>query len=82
MTNKERAHALCRLTGSISFTEERLERLLNEAEQRGEDKLWEEINQWKPNLHFCPEWDYLLIDKTDVEFECCRCFKHEVQDRG
>lgn len=24
-------------------------------------------------LHFCDEWDGLLIDRTDDEFGCCSC---------
>lgn len=24
-------------------------------------------------LHFCDEWDGLLIDRDDPEFECCSC---------
>ncbi len=24
-------------------------------------------------LHFCDEWDGLLIDKSDHEFDCCSC---------
>jgi hypothetical protein len=24
-------------------------------------------------LHFCDEWDGLLIDREDPEFECCLC---------
>jgi hypothetical protein len=24
-------------------------------------------------LHFCHDWDYLLIDQTDPEFDCCHC---------
>jgi hypothetical protein len=24
-------------------------------------------------LHFCDEWDGLLIDQADPEFECCSC---------
>ena len=24
-------------------------------------------------LHFCDEWDGLLIDKSDPEFDCCGC---------
>lgn len=24
-------------------------------------------------LHFCSEWDGLLIDQTDPEFDCCSC---------
>ena len=24
-------------------------------------------------LHFCADWDGLLIDQTDPEFECCHC---------
>lgn len=26
-----------------------------------------------PTLHFCPDWDSMLIDDSDVEFECCCC---------
>jgi hypothetical protein len=28
-----------------------------------------------PRIHFCPEWDYLLIDASFPEFECCICYK-------
>lgn len=35
---------------------------------------WKEINGWKPFLHFCGEWDYLLIDHHDEEFDACTCF--------
>ena len=35
---------------------------------------WAEINRWKPHLHFCPDWDFLLIDKGETEFEYCHCF--------
>lgn len=24
-------------------------------------------------LHFCYDWDGMLIDHTDPEFECCNC---------
>jgi hypothetical protein len=24
-------------------------------------------------LHFCDEWDFMLIDKDDPEFDCCIC---------
>lgn len=24
--------------------------------------------------HFCPDWDYMEIDDTCPEFECCLCF--------
>lgn len=24
-------------------------------------------------LHYCPDWDYLLIDQTDIEFDACSC---------
>lgn len=23
--------------------------------------------------HFCPDWDYMAIDETCPEFECCSC---------
>lgn len=35
--------------------------------------LWEEINQWKPTLHFCRDWDFLLIENGDPEFDACQC---------
>lgn len=24
--------------------------------------------------HYCPDWDYMLIDEGDPEFESCLCF--------
>lgn len=29
-------------------------------------------------LHFCQDWDFMLIDQTDPEFECCTCNFHPV----
>ncbi len=37
------------------------------------EHLWEEINQWKPTLHFCRDWDFLLIENGYAEFTACRC---------
>jgi hypothetical protein len=34
----------------------------------------EEINQ---GWHFCPEWDYLLINSENVEGESCTCDRKE-----
>lgn len=45
-------------------------------------KEWEEIHRWKPTLHWCPDWDYLLIQKGQAEFECCGCFQTEAKDEG
>jgi hypothetical protein len=28
--------------------------------------------------HFCPDWDFLAIDETHGEFECCSCNKEEI----
>ena len=25
--------------------------------------------------HWCPEWDYLPIDETCMEFTCCYCYE-------
>lgn len=36
----------------------------------------------EPTLHFCPDWDDLVIDKNDPEFECCLCFKKESKQTG
>ncbi|MBM6577943.1 hypothetical protein KCP91_16280 [Microvirga sp. SRT01] len=34
-------------------------------------------------LHFCDEWDGLLIDQTDDEFQCCSCqFSDEFDENG
>ncbi len=30
------------------------------------------INKQK---HYCPDWDFMEIDNTNPEFECCLCFK-------
>lgn len=38
------------------------------------EEEWKEILKWKPYLHWCAEWDGLLIDKGDPEFEVCTCF--------
>jgi len=29
------------------------------------------------NSHYCPEWDYMIIDESCPEYECCTCFKKE-----
>ena len=39
-----------------------------------EEFLWSEIHEQNPTLHFCSDWDFMLIDKRDDEFECCHCF--------
>lgn len=26
------------------------------------------------NEHYCPEWDYMLIDSTCPEYEVCTCY--------
>ena len=25
--------------------------------------------------HYCPEWDFMAIDETCVEFDACLCFQ-------
>ena len=34
---------------------------------------WKAIHMWKPSLHWCRDWDFLLIDNGDPEFENCLC---------
>lgn len=46
-------------------------------DERGSVPFWGRLI-W-PTLHFCCEWDYLLIDKTMREYECCRCYKESKQ---
>lgn len=29
--------------------------------------------------HYCPEWDYLPIDDTCMEFEVCTCDKSKLE---
>jgi len=29
--------------------------------------------------HWCPDWDYMPIDETCPEFECCTCPKDELE---
>lgn len=33
-----------------------------------------------PHRHYCPDWDYLPIDQTCIEFESCTCFEKEGVD--
>lgn len=28
-----------------------------------------------PNLHFCPDWDFLPIDSMSPEYEGCTCYR-------
>jgi hypothetical protein len=47
---------------------------MNECCREAIKQQWEEIERWKPFLHFCCEWDGLLIDFGDAEFDACGCF--------
>lgn len=50
--------------------------------QKWTKKIWDaalqaeykHIHHWKPKLHWCQDWDGLLIDQGDPEFEHCNCF--------
>ncbi len=44
------------------------------AVEKAVNDEWKHINGWKPFLHYCAEWDYLLIDQHDDEFRACRCY--------
>lgn len=63
---------------------------LRDAEARGEargreegaEREWRHILEWKPYLHYCRDWDFLLIDKSDGEFEACTCFPTRAAERG
>lgn len=41
-------------------------------EIRGRVPRWARLIE--PTMHFCPEWDGLLISCEDMEAECCSCF--------
>lgn len=47
---------------------------MNACCEKAIESEWEEIHKFKPFLHFCPDWDYMLIDKGQEEFENCFCF--------
>ncbi len=32
--------------------------------------------------HFCPEWDFLPIDETCGEFECCTCYQKLIEEEN
>lgn len=34
----------------------------------------EMLDRLEPKVHYCTEWDYLLIRPGDVEFEACVCY--------
>lgn len=38
-------------------------------------RIPKKYNEDNPTLHFCREWDFLLIDDGDVEFEACLCYR-------
>ena len=42
---------------------------------------WTEALKWKPYLHYCYEWDGLLIDVSDDEFDACTCFENKPKRR-
>ncbi len=33
----------------------------------------DDIAEKNPTLHFCPEWDEMLIEEGTPEFESCNC---------
>lgn len=45
----------------------------NEIERTG--GIPEECKFLNPSLHFCPDWNNLLIDDSDPEYETCTCRK-------
>ncbi len=50
---------------------------LVKAEVAGHKETWAEMKKWKPFLHWCHDWDGLLVDQDDVEFESCSCFENK-----
>lgn len=47
----------------------------NEIERTGD--IPAECQFMNPTLHLCPDWDGLLIDDSDPEFETCHCDQKE-----
>ena len=54
-----------------------MEEIIKELEKLREAVLeeWKAIHEHKPFLHYCWEWDGLLIDRCDPEFSCCKCYQ-------
>lgn len=48
----------------------------NEIERAG--VIPDECRFLNPTIHFCPDWDGLLIDDNDPEIESCHCFDETV----
>jgi len=44
------------------------------------DKIPDEMLKMNPTLHFCTEWDDLVIDDSCEEFAACTCFHIEPED--
>ena len=55
----------------LSLTEHT--QLLEQARFDAVCNLWKMINNQMPTLHFCMEWDYMLIHDKSPEFEACLC---------
>ena len=43
-----------------------------------QDNIPERFKKAYPSLHYCAEWDYMVIDRFCPEFEACSCLK--IQD--
>lgn len=54
-----------------------LDQVLEGARLQAVENEWREITSWKPFLHWCDEWDGLLVDEKDAEFEACNCFEKD-----
>lgn len=46
---------------------------------RGDSIPWWSRLIW-PTLHFCFEWDGMLVDESMPEYDCCRCGKTKGKD--
>jgi len=42
---------------------------------------WHGRNLTENYAHYCPDWDYLPIDETCVEFQSCTCPKLPMDDK-
>lgn len=59
-----------------------IEDLLRERAQKALADEWKDIHEFKPTLHWCAEFDGLLIDKHDSEFSVCTCIPGARIDGG
>lgn len=63
----------CGCCSDYSSDERVIADAIAEATRDAIQDLWKQIRHWYPHMHFCPDWDFLLIHYRDPEFAHCTC---------